>query len=123
MDPSGKEPIAIEDASAWVLRIGVILSALVMLTGILFSFAHGTVSVQRMKSDAFEYRPAVIWQGICHGSGKSIIEAGIYILLFTPIMRVLTSMVLFAFGQRDWVYALITMVVLILTLAGLLWIR
>jgi uncharacterized membrane protein len=123
MDKNDNGPIAIEDASAWVLRMGIVLSALTMLTGIIFSFVHGTVTVQRMKSDAFEYRPAVIWQGICHGSGKSIIEAGIYFLLFTPIMRVLTSMVLFAFGQRDWVYALITLVVLILTLAGLLWIR
>jgi uncharacterized membrane protein len=122
MDTPRKSPIAIEDASAWVLRAGICLSALIMLTGIFFSFAHRTVSVQRMKSDSFDYRPAAIWQGIRQGSGKSIIEAGIYLLLFTPIMRVLASMVLFALGERDWVYALITLVVLLLTLAGLLWI-
>jgi uncharacterized membrane protein len=123
MDQSDKSPIAIEDVSAWVLRIGIVLSALTMLTGIFFSFAHGTVSVQRMKTDPLNDQPAVIWRGICHGSGKSIIEAGIYLLVFTPIMRVLASFILFAVAKRDWVYSLITLVVLILTLTGLLWIK
>lgn len=121
MDQPAKNHIAVEDASAWVLRAGVVLSGLTMLTGIFFSFFHGSVSVQRMQSDSFDYHPGVIWHGICGGSGKSIIEAGIYLLVFTPIMRVFTSTVLFAF-QRDWVYAVITLVVLMLTLAGLLWI-
>ncbi|HEX4055386.1 MAG TPA: DUF1634 domain-containing protein [Tepidisphaeraceae bacterium] len=127
MDPtpsrtSGAHSTSISNVSAWVLRSGVIGSALVMLIGIIFTFAHGTISVDRMKSDGFEYRPDVIWNGIRHGHGKYIIEAGIYLLLFTPIMRVAASSILFAFQERDRLYALITLIVLILTLAGLLWI-
>jgi uncharacterized membrane protein len=113
--------VSINDASAWVLRGGLVLCLSVMLVGILFSFAHGTVSLQRMQNDPFEYRPAVIWQGILHGHGKSIIEAGIYLLLLTPIMRVAVSMVLFLVEDRDWIYTIITAAVLVLTLAGLLW--
>jgi uncharacterized membrane protein len=113
---------AISDVSAWVLRGGVICSSLVMLIGIIFTFAHGTISVDRIKTDGCDYRPDIIWNGIRHGQGKRIIEAGIYLLLFTPILRVFASCILFAFQERDRLYTVITLVVLILTLAGLLWI-
>ena len=112
----------IPDVSAWILRIGVVTSVLVMLCGIGFSFVHGTVSVERMETDGFDYRPGAMVQGILAGRGKSIIEAGIYLLLLTPVLRVAASIVLFAFEERDWLYVLITSVVLVLTLAGLLWI-
>jgi len=122
-EPAPPAPLddSISNVSAWVLRGGVITSAIVMLVGILFTFAHGTINKQRIKTDPFEYRPAIIWQGICHGHGKSIIEAGIYMLVFTPILRVAASTVLFIVEERDWLYALITLIVLFLTLAGLLW--
>ncbi len=119
---SSAHSATISNVSAWVLRSGVVCSALVMLIGIIFTFAHGTISIDRMKSDGFEYRPDVIWNGIRHGHGKYIIEVGIYLLLFTPILRVAASSILFAFQERDRLYAAITLVVLILTLAGLLWI-
>jgi uncharacterized membrane protein len=92
-----------------------------MLLGIAVSFLHGTVSLQRITSDGFDYYPSVIWNLIIHGHGKGIIEAGIYLLVFTPIMRVAASIILFAFQERDRLYTVITLVVLILTLAGLLW--
>jgi uncharacterized membrane protein len=112
----------ISDVSAWVLRAGVVCSSLVMLIGIIFTFVHGTISINRIKTDGCDYRPDIIWDGILRGEGKRIIEAGIYLLLFTPIMRVFASCILFAFQERDRLYAVITLVVLILTLAGLLWI-
>jgi uncharacterized membrane protein len=120
--PADSSGHAISDVSAWVLRGGVICSNLVMLIGIVFTFAHGTISVVRIKTDGCDYRPDIIWNGIRHGQGKRIIEAGIYLLLFTPIMRVFASSILFAFQERDRLYTVITLVVLILTLAGLLWI-
>jgi uncharacterized membrane protein len=113
---------AVSEVSAWVLRIGVVSSTLVMLLGIALSFSRGHISVERIKTDTFDYHPAVIWDGILRGEGKRIIEAGIYLLLFTPIMRVFTSFLVFAFYERDRVYALITLIVLLLTLAGLIWV-
>jgi uncharacterized membrane protein len=112
---------SINVASAWVLRAGVIISALVMLAGILVSFVHGTVSLNRVQHARFNYDPRAIFSGIAAGRGQSIIEAGIYLLVLTPVMRVFTSMVLFAFVEKDRMYALITLVVLMLTLTGLLW--
>ncbi len=113
----------IPDVSAWILRIGVVASVMVMLCGIGFSFVHGTVSVERMETDGFDYRPAAMVSGILAGRGKSIIELGIYLLLLTPILRIAASIVLFAVEERDWLYVVITSVVLGLTLAGLLWIK
>jgi uncharacterized membrane protein len=93
-----------------------------MLLGIALSFSRGHISVERIKTDPFDYHPSVIWTGIIRGEGKRIIEAGIYLLLFTPIMRVFMSFLVFAFHDRDRVYTLITLIVLLLTLAGLIWI-
>ena len=121
INPTPAHQTTISDVSAWVLRLGVILSSLVMLAGIILSFTHGTVSIKRITSDGFDYYPSAIWYLIRHGHGKGIIEAGIYLLVFTPIMRVAASTLLFAFQERDRLYTFITLIVLILTLAGLLW--
>jgi uncharacterized membrane protein len=112
---------SIEFVSAWVLRIGVFASVIVMLVGLLLSFVHGHTSVDRMQSDGFDYHPAALFAGILAARGKSVIELGIYLLLLTPIFRVFASMLIFAFAQRDMLYTLITFVVLILVTAGLIW--
>ena len=112
--------VTIQNMSAWVLRVGVLASVAVMLVGIVFSFIHGPPTIERMTHDGFDYRPDDILRGIAEGRGKSIIELGIYLLVFTPIMRVTMSMILFAFGEKDRLYALITLLVLLMTLAGLL---
>lgn len=112
--------LTIQNVSAWVLRIGVVASVTVMLIGITFSFVHGTTPVTRMQTATFDYRPNQICHGVCAGSGKAIIEVGIYLLVLTPIARVIMSAVLFAFSEKDWLYAAITFVVLALTITGLL---
>ena len=48
-------PSVINDVSAWVLRTGVIVSASVMLLGLLVSFLHGTVSLDRVEHARFTY--------------------------------------------------------------------
>ena len=111
---------SVESASAWVLRIGVCASVAVMLIGLVFSFIHGPPSLERMMHDPFEYRPSAIYHGISNLRGKAIIELGIYILVFTPITRVFMSFLLFAFDEHDRLYAIITLIVLLLTLVGLL---
>jgi len=111
--------LTIQDISAWVLRIGVVVSVTVMLVGIAFSFVHGTTPVSRMQSATFDYRPRAILKGVLAGSGKAIIEVGIYLLVLTPIMRVFMSALMFAFHEKDWLYAAITFLVLVLTVAGL----
>ncbi len=118
--PISRHDFSVESVSAWVLRVGVCLSIAVMLIGLTFSFIHGPPSVERMTHDPFEYRPSAIYHGIIHARGKAIIELGIYLLVLTPITRVFMSFLLFAFGEQDRLYAIITLAVLLLTLTGLL---
>jgi uncharacterized membrane protein len=119
MSITNQRLLSIQDLSAWILRVGVVLSVLIMLIGMLVSFFHNGMNVERVERSTFDYRPSVIADGALHGSGKAIVEIGIYLLVFTPIMRVFASMILFIFSERDWLYALITFAVLLLTVAGL----
>ena len=112
--------LTIQDASAYVLRGGVILSVAIMLFGTVLTFARHHASIERMDRTPIEVSPKVIWHGLLEGRGQSFVELGVYVLVFTPIMRVFTSMVLFLFEERDWLYAAVTFVVLVLTLMGLL---
>ena len=110
----------IQDVSAWILRIGVITSVAVMLIGIVISFVHGPPTVAEIKNYPFDYNVWHMWHGIRTGHGRNMIEAAIYLLVLTPIVRVAMSVILFAAAERDWMYTVITLVVLILTLTGLL---
>ena len=112
--------ITIQDASAWILRVGVVTSVAVMVLGVIVSFIHNGVTVERMEHATFDYHPRLLWQGLRTFRGQAIIELGIYLLVLTPIMRVVTSMILFLIEEHDWLYTIVTFFVLILTLAGLL---
>ena len=112
--------ITIQDASAWVLRVGVISSVIIMLVGTMISFFHHPVSVQYMEQTALDDNAHNLWRGLRSLRGQAIIELGIYVLVLTPVLRVVTSMVLFCLEEKDWLYTIVTLVVLILTLVGLL---
>ncbi|MDE3156459.1 MAG: DUF1634 domain-containing protein [Acidobacteriota bacterium] len=115
--------LTIQDASAWILRVGVVTSVVVMLCGLALSFLHRPVSVDQMQRAAFDGNPHHLWQGLRDLRGQAVIELGIYLLVFTPILRVATSMVLFLVEERDLLYTVVTFFVLVLTLAGLLLLR
>jgi uncharacterized membrane protein len=117
-----KSRITVETASSWVLRIGVLLSVVAMLTGVFISFSNGRLPLDRIEHARFE-DPGAVWQGILTVRGQAIIELGIYLLVLTPIMRVVAAMVIFAIVDRDWLYVVLTVVTLILTLTGLLVLR
>ena len=117
------DTISIEDVSSWILRGGVVAAVGMMLIGISVSFLHNHVQVERMQHSTFDYQPSTIWLGLRQVRGKAIIETGIYLLVLTPVIRVITSMALFVVKERDWLYAAITLLVLVLTLAGLVLVR
>lgn len=117
--PAPEQGIMIQDASAWVLRIGVITSVVVMLVGIAISFLHHSVTVQHMQKAPVDDNLKNLWIGLRTFRGHAVIELGIFLLVLTPILRVVTSMVLFCVEERDWLYTVVTFLVLALTLAGL----
>lgn len=125
--PKERNPIqhdfAIQDVSAWVLRIGVVLSTAVMVLGVIVSYVHKVPSVHHMKHFVFIDNIGVIWHGVLAMHGGAIIDVGVYMLVLTPIMRVFTSMILFVVAEKDYFYAVVTFFVLMMTLGALLFIH
>lgn len=115
----------IETLISITLRTGVLLSIAVILTGLIFTFAH--------HPDYFRSRPALgkltnaeatfphsiaeVLHGVAQGRGQAIVLAGILLLIATPIARVAISVALFA-SQRDRLYVAITLTVLILLIVS-----
>jgi uncharacterized membrane protein len=118
-----KDEFVIQDAAAWVLRVGVMLSVAVMILGLTISFIHAPPTVKEMRHVVFTTNPKLLMQGVIHGQGKSIIDLGLLLLVLTPITRVAVSVVLFAIVDHDWFYTWVTLAVLLLTLISLLFLH
>ncbi len=121
--PPVKDEFIIQDAAGWVLRGGVILSVGVMILGLIISFIHSPPSIKEMQHVVFTTNPVMLYKGVMAGSGKSIIDIGLLLLVLTPITRVAVSVVLFAVVDHDWFYTWITFAVLLLTLISLLFLH
>jgi uncharacterized membrane protein len=107
--------IDLQHIIGWVLRIGVITSMLVVLAGSAFYlYRHGadTPSYKKFVGvPEFINTPAGIWHGILTLRGRAIIQAGIVLLIATPIVRVLFSGLGFVL-EKDWLYTGISLLVL-----------
>lgn len=98
-----------------LLRTGVILAALlVFVGGVVYLTRH---RVPPNNYHVFQGEPAELRtiSGIFHEaftfSGRGMIQLGLLILIATPIARVVFSVFAFLY-QGDWVYVLVTLVVL-----------
>ena len=106
-----------------LLRTGVILAAAVVLVGAVVYLAHHGGEIPNFT--AFHGEPAGLKSisDIVHGalglSGRAIIQLGLLLLIATPVARVLFSAIAFAI-ERDYMYVLITLVVLGILLYSLL---
>ncbi len=106
-----------------LLRTGVILSALfVFAGGILFLLRHSTpvTDYRHFQGEPAQFRTV---PGIFHDAlalhGRGLIQIGLLLLIATPIARVAFSVVAFLY-ERDWMYVLVTLVVLGLLFYSLL---
>lgn len=121
--PQRRHPLAIEDVSSWVLRLGVVASVGLFVLGLALSFAHGELTRQLMETQTFVLDAGALRRGLAAWQGFAWLELGILVLVLTPILRVFTAMVLFAVEERDRLYTAVTFLVLVMTLASLLLIR
>ena len=107
-----------------VLRTGVLASsALVALGGVLFLLQHGhEISFYGTfagQPEALTSLPGILKLAVS-GNGYGLMQAGVVLLLLTPIIRVAFSALAFVF-QHDWTYvgiALFVLGVLLYSLAG-----
>jgi uncharacterized membrane protein len=100
---------------AYVLRAGVLLSATVVACGgVVFLASHG---FERPSYHVFRGEPVPLRSvdGIVGEAlqlrGRGLIQVGLLTLIATPIARVVFSIVGFV-RQRDWLYVVITLIVL-----------
>jgi uncharacterized membrane protein len=107
-----------------LLRAGVLISALIVLSGAAIYLTHH-------RNDSADYRvfhgePTDLRhiRGILKDSvslhGRGIIQLGLLLLIATPIARVAFS--IFGFAQeKDWMYVGFTIIVLMILLYSLGW--
>ncbi|HBD10468.1 MAG TPA: DUF1634 domain-containing protein [Syntrophobacteraceae bacterium] len=116
----------IDDIIGNLLRIGVVLSALVVLFGgIVYLTRHGLALPEYR---IFHGEPSDLCDlsGIVKDAwsfqGRGLIQFGLVLLIATPIVRVAFTCVAFAL-QRDKSYVLVTLIVLVLLTYSLVGVR
>ena len=106
-----------------LLRYGVLLSALIVVAGgSIYLWKHGA---ETPAYGIFEGEPKrltqarAIWQTALGGSGRSVIQLGLLVLIATPIARILFSVIGFIL-EKDILYTCITLFVLAVIIISLL---
>lgn len=98
-----------------ILRIGVIVSAAVIVIGIILYFIHGGSGYP---DDQWPRRFGVMFQGVFQGKSYAVIMLGIFLLILTPVLRVVVSIYAFA-KEHDRLYVYITTAVLIILIIAM----
>ncbi len=92
----GEPPASrLEQLVGHVLRAGALLSALLLASGLVLALVHPS------------------------RAGTILMQAGLVVLLLTPIARVVVSVIEYAAG-RDWLFFVLTLTVLAILTGGLL---
>jgi len=114
--PDRSETFDMESLVGYVLLIGVGLSVVLIVAGLVWNLiATGSLQAEYSitGTNLTGFAASVLRQT---GSGRigphTILNLGICVLLLTPFTRVLTSVIYFALGERNWKYAFFTSFVL-----------
>ncbi|HEX6540547.1 MAG TPA: DUF1634 domain-containing protein [Ktedonobacterales bacterium] len=100
-----------------VLRGGVVVSAGIILLGVLWFYIQ--MAITGHTTLTYPHSLSGIARRLGRGEPLALIALGLLILLLTPILRVAVSIITFAI-ERDWLYTGITLLVLIILLVSLL---
>lgn len=105
-----------------LLRVGVIVSVSVIILGtVIYLWGVGDAKVDYGHFDPghSQYSNIVsILKGLSHFDGGAIIQFGILLLIFTPVLRVAFSIFSFMI-ERDYLYVTIGLLVLFIILFSL----
>lgn len=111
----------VEVAISLVLRVGVVLSVLVIAVGLGLMFAHhsaylplrGDFSYKALTSRGtpFPHSIASLGHSLAKGDGRGVVVVGVLILILTPVLRVAVGVVSFLY-EKDLPMALVTLYVL-----------
>lgn len=98
-----------------LLRLGVILSVITSLIGFIKLFTEGFKMPKKYKllemGSSSEKVWGHFWETLCKGEGMAIIQLGILLLIFTPLMRIIFALIGYL-KEKDYVYVIISSIVL-----------
>ncbi len=98
-----------------ILKYGVLIASTVVLVGgILYLIRHGAepVDYQFFQGEPSEFcSPTGVFTAVLSGSRRGMIQLGLLLLVATPIVRVVISLLTFLW-QREFTYVMITLSVL-----------
>ena len=119
-----KKPIQTREYTSsiigWILRCGVILSATIILIGFLLLLVHsGGRSGPGLSIGIFPHTLGQVWSGLLVLQPQAIIASGLLLLIVTPVVSVITSVVAFAI-ERDRRFVVIALVVLAILITSML---
>jgi uncharacterized membrane protein len=102
----------------WILRLSIGLAVFSILVGLTLFLARGAVYFPRTPSGRIDQILVYIWQESRMGRPSAFMDAGMLVILFTPLAR-LASGVIANIRTKDWLYIGIGLVVSGLVLIGL----
>jgi uncharacterized membrane protein len=106
-----------------LLQAGVLLASLVVLIGgalYLKENGHHPTNFRVFLGEPADLRdPIQLFHLLAQGNAAAIIQLGVLLLIATPIARVVLAVVAFAL-ERDRLYILVSLVVLLVLIFGLL---
>ena len=102
----------------WILRLSIGLAVSCILVGLTLFLARGAVYFPRTPSGRIDEILIYVWDEARALRPSAFMDAGILVILFTPLAR-LASGVVVNVRARDWLYVAIGAVVIGLLLTGL----
>lgn len=118
---------ALEDVIGYILIIGVVTSLIMESAGlVLYTVNKGTVGIDLSDSEArvrsrdfFAYIIDVVASVLSNPSYASVMALGLVLLMLTPYLRVVASVVYFALSY-NYKYVVTTLIVLAMLTASLI---
>ncbi|MFI5399719.1 MAG: DUF1634 domain-containing protein [SAR324 cluster bacterium] len=113
---------------SWLLRLGVLVCAAILLAGLVTSFVRKTARPSDLPALArgevladasVAHSWSAVAAGLAEGSARAWLVVGLILLIALPILRVLLTAVLFSI-ERDWLYVALALLVFALLMSGLL---
>lgn len=111
-----KEIKRVEITIGNILRWGVLISAAIMIAGLLLFILKGGLGYPKGYY-AKSFRQ--IWEGLIQLKPYSVMMLGIFALILTPVLRVIVSIYSF-YKEKDFTYVYITTFVLLILIFSFL---
>ncbi|WP_312078883.1 DUF1634 domain-containing protein [Chryseobacterium sp.] len=98
-----------------LLRLGVILAVTTSIVGFVKLFLEGFKMPRKYTmlnmGTSSEKVWGHFWDTLCKGEGMAIIQLGILMLIFTPLMRIVFALIGYL-KEKDYTYVIISSIVL-----------